>query len=605
MLGAISAATGKTIIGKVLTAASNGAASKIKITFDKWKNKDNIAAAYKKASLVRFVKTFVSLEKPIDIYKFYVPAKIKIGDSVIQIYSIEEFHQESISVILGIAGQGKSIFLRFLCAQELASGKRLPLFIELRKIPANHDLLSIIKRSLNDFGFTTDSNELIEHLLNNDFIALFLDGFDEIDDAEKSRISDEIERLHTKFEKLRVIVSSRPDAGIDVSPLCHTYKICGLERGDYQSIINKAIGLDEGGSMIRNLEKNERVLRDLLSTPLMVTLLIITYKSFTRIPDQLSEFYEDLFDMLMSRHDVIKRFSRKRLAHLNNIEYRDIFESFCIISKHHHGPLKKSHLVEMSTRALKQEHKTSDPEKYIDDIIKITCLIIPDGTTYKFIHKSIQEYYGAAYIKRQTDLIAQQVYTDLRIKMGYNQELFYLSKIDRYRYLIYYKIPLIESFFDQSSAAILALIPNLEEKRNILSRVYGDLNMTFVIDGKNPRKPLKGFGLTSFKLTESDKIFPNDYAFRGLFQCHFDNYDQIIKLANKLTTPVASDGNAETEHRYSVAFPRMMSVDSLVELIWNSFNQHSLSIVRDEINESIDLRSKEADKEGFFKSILE
>ena len=45
----------------------------------------------------------------------------------------------------GIAGQGKSTFLRYLTARELVIGERIPVFVELRRLtPAQSVIEAVI-----------------------------------------------------------------------------------------------------------------------------------------------------------------------------------------------------------------------------------------------------------------------------------------------------------------------------------------------------------------------------------------------------------------------------------------------------------------------------
>ena len=45
---------------------------------------------------------------------------------------------------------------------------------------------------------------------------------------------------------------------------------------------------------------------------------------------------------------------------------------------------------------MENEKLIASPQEYLDDIVKITCLIIRDGEEYRFIHKTVQEYYTSS-----------------------------------------------------------------------------------------------------------------------------------------------------------------------------------------------------------------
>lgn len=97
-------------------------------------------------------------------------------------------------------------------------------------------------------------------------------------------------------------------------------------------------------------------------------------------------------------------------------------------------------MYRISEQALKDVQIKEDPHKFLDDIVKITCLIVKDGEEYRFIHKSVQEYYAASYIKQKPELIARKLYPMLFLpeqSQRYAQELSFLAEIDAYRFQKY------------------------------------------------------------------------------------------------------------------------------------------------------------------------
>ena len=43
------------------------------------------------------------------------------------------------------------------------------------------------------------------------------------------------------------------------------------------------------------------------------------------------------------------------------------------------------------------------PGLFLDDIVNMTCLILKEGDEYCFIHKTVQEYYAASFIRRKPE----------------------------------------------------------------------------------------------------------------------------------------------------------------------------------------------------------
>ena len=104
---------------------------------------------------------------------------------------------------------------------------------------------------------------------------------------------------------------------------------------------------------------------------------------------------------------------------------------------------------ELAKNALQQCNLAASPAAYIKDIIEITCLILRDGEEHRFIHKTVQEYYTAAYVKRRPQAWAIKLYTKILNTNAFGswvQELAFLSEIDKYRYDKFFILPAILDF---------------------------------------------------------------------------------------------------------------------------------------------------------------
>ena len=80
---------------------------------------------------------------------------------------------------------------------------------------------------------------------------------------------------------------------------------------------------------------------------------------------------------------------------------------------------------------------------------KVVCLIVLDGREYRFIHKSIQEFFAASYISRVSEENSNHFYTTVsQGSYNYKAELGFLRMIDQYRYYKYFFSPSLIKFFD-------------------------------------------------------------------------------------------------------------------------------------------------------------
>jgi hypothetical protein len=89
-----------------------------------------------------------------------------------------------------------------------------------------------------------------------------------------------------------------------------------------------------------------------------------------------------------------------------------------------------------------------DIQKMLADIIEISCMIVTDGDEARFIHKSVQEYHAALFIKRRPDESAAKFYDAMHTRSTtWSQELRFLESIDQYRFLKLFHIPSLERLF--------------------------------------------------------------------------------------------------------------------------------------------------------------
>lgn len=417
---------------------------KFKSELEKWKFDSNINELYRHVFNIQKVKTIWQFDKEVNLKSFYYPSKIIIDNESVIVNSLKKIPNSSNCIIQGIVGQGKSIFMRYLCSQEIKIGETVPIFLECRKIEDNETLQDNIFQVLKSYGFNITS-ELFDFLCNSGKITLMIDGFDELSLSKTPNIISELESLSILYPHLKIIVSSRPDSGIERSAYFRIYKLAKLDRKDLPKILNKLV---DDNSKVKNIVevvlKSSTDIGSLLTTPLMVSLLVIVYKAEQKIPEQFSDFYETLFLTLLYRHDKSKPgYVRPRKSNLNERKLQKVFEAFCFISSQEHKvTMTDDEINSYIEKAFSYVQVENNTNNVIHDIVKITNLVVEEGYKYHFIHKSIQEFHAAYFIKDRNDETARNFYKYVMNSYeNWSQEIEFLSQIDKYRYLKYLYIP--------------------------------------------------------------------------------------------------------------------------------------------------------------------
>ncbi len=448
---------------------------------------------------IQRVKTLWQVDKSVDLNRFYCDSHIFLGAQRTKITSLKDLFPRKQIVITGIAGQGKSILLRYLCCNILRQGEYLPIFIELRRILSPDSLDKHIIRYFETIGISADEH-LLKLLLASGKIVLLLDGFDEIQETEKTHIIDEIEHLGQTYDSL-IIITSRPESGIERSSLFEIVKLDNLRGNEYIQVIKK-LTFDKklAETLIKQVELNKSNLQEVLCTPLLVTLLVMAYKSFQELPAQLSDFYDSIFQVLLQRHDGAKPgYKRPRRCNLNDNQYRTIFECMCYLSKKTNKSIfTHEELCKFAKEAFSLQQLGEQSDEFLTDIIRVTCLILKEGEDFRFIHKSVQEYYAASYIKHRTENNAIKFYSffvdfsedEVRRVAQWGQEMRFLSEIDQYRYSKYYLLPSLcrELKCEVDSIPDECLKYTADELRERLGKLY------LILDLQSENTRLVGIG---------------------------------------------------------------------------------------------------------------
>jgi len=349
------------------------------------------------------MRTIHSSENDVMLNSIYHPLTINKENKNIKVGDNFLLSDDNITNIIGFAGQGKSTILRKILLESIKNGHKIPFFMELRKIESlgiENSLLSI----LDELGIKTNKDSLAS-LLSSGNIVLLLDGFDEISSRMRNDILNEIISLNRRHG-VQIITTSRDGTEICAEPSIINYTVNKIKRSDITSILKKLSESQEVEEdtlkQIFSMLKGNNSLVETMNCPLLVTLFYICYPHLDSIPDSATEFYSKLFTTLYFRHDKVKNYKRERRSSTPPPEAFNVFCALCFRSIYDN----KQDFTELSLFDYTKQSllicgiNDSKPEDIAYDFVDITCLIQKDGyDRYVFLHKSIQEYHAAEYVK--------------------------------------------------------------------------------------------------------------------------------------------------------------------------------------------------------------
>lgn len=476
------------VISSVLNDLYIAGKARFEMPLSKWKNKTPQRTLVNKVASTEKVKTFWQKDKEVPLTTFYYPSKVSYPDSLPKPYrSLRDFPKTGNFVIQGTVGQGKSIFLRYLCVQELkenGSG-RIPIFIELRTI-TSRGLKDAIINGFDRLGFVIDE-DLFDFYANSGKIVLLLDAFDELDEGLVSSVTNQLENLVEKYDSLQVFVTSRPGSAIQNSRHFRVMHLARLEKSDQKPFLER-IGVSETEieRILNSISKSSTEIAGLLTTPLIMTLLVVVYNSENTIPTDLPEFYEKLFQTLFSKHDTSKPgYIRAHKSGLGERKLQQLFEAFCFSTLRNKKTTKLTNedFNILFDYALKFVDTPCSIEGFRHDITRVACLLIEDGFEFYFLHKSVLEFYAALFIKGRNEEWANKFYSRLVDNEQWrlwSQVLSFLSTIDRYRYIKYFALPSINEAIKYFN--LPEDIEQIKDPLGIIRILFPDMRVTFASD---------------------------------------------------------------------------------------------------------------------------
>lgn len=317
----------------------------------------------------------------------------------------KSFFRTKRNIIIGIAGSGKSMFMKHCFIKELATRESIPLFIELRKIDfEKYDLLGFIKNSILENEIAT-SNRILKRILETGKVKILLDGYDEVAGIHRRDLSKDIEKLALTFPATEIILTSRPGVYVEMLSSFSTGTIepIGIDRA-HDFIRKQLINAEDilTNNILQSIDRlpySEKTF--VVSTPLLLSLYILKYQNYSYSTNNITEMYAHVHESLLVSHDSISKvgFVREKLCNISLTKFNNILYCFAASTLFRNEiNFSYSSIVEKVELILKRLNTPVLPENFVNDLQICYSIIIKDGIEFRFIHKSLHEYYSAKYI---------------------------------------------------------------------------------------------------------------------------------------------------------------------------------------------------------------
>lgn len=403
----------------IVEDSAKNAWNKIKKFFRDLDAKDSIRykTAYEKYLInmeqkVSKIKTIIYRRAPKDLYSFYECIGVLYNGNTINTENINNLLEIGNKIIVtGTGGVGKSILFKHLFLNTVAETEYIPVLIELRSFNI-HDVKDIsiytaIYKCLVDNGFEL-SEDYFEYSLREGAYIIFFDGYDEVNRDKTEKITSEIKALSEKYGENKFFISSRPsEEFIGWNDFCEVETL-KLNKQQALNLVKK-LEFDE---VVKDTfyKELDRTLYDkyesFASNPLLLNIMLLTFQKHASIPERLNDFYDEAFVTLFNVHDATKdSYVRDIRSGLGCEDFKLVFSYICFKS-YFNGEFQFS---ESRIRFYIQQAKEKfdrfnfTVENFQEDLTQSVCMLVKEGGTYRFSHRSFQEYFAAWYTCKLVD----------------------------------------------------------------------------------------------------------------------------------------------------------------------------------------------------------
>ena len=242
---------------------------------------------------------------------------------------------------------------------------------------------------------------------------LLLDGLDEIKNAERKEFEKKLEKLTNGFGDSIFVISSRPFTHYISFGRFTKMNLAPFSKEQSVKLIEK---LDMGPDMNPLKDKFQTDLekslydehREFAENPLLLTIMLMTYKNHSNIPVKMHKFYSKAYDTLFAEHDAIKPggYVREYKTGLTQERFEEYVDEFCFLSYQDENfdmtdEDCKQYFLQLES--VEEDNPSFTWKDFMDDLTHAVCLMYEEGGKYHFLHRSFQEYFCARYFYRQEE----------------------------------------------------------------------------------------------------------------------------------------------------------------------------------------------------------
>jgi Predicted NTPase (NACHT family) len=468
------------------------------------------------------MKTLLYTVEERPVKDFYVCNSIRWGYDVsrigriIKAPTLEKLQAEAqYALITGAAGIGKSMLMRHFLLEAVRHYEKadtLPILVMLREYQgANTSLLDMAVKAAQmvDSSISADT---VQRAFRAGKVKVLLDGVDEIREKEIGNFISNLNGFISIFPDNQFVLSSRKYSSFVNLDKVALFEILPFSKPQAKRLINKLEFLPETpvvkADFLKRLDNEYYDTHpEFASNPLLLTLMLMTFRRFSRLPRRKHIFYGEAYATLLQGHDAQNKpgYVREFLSVDDPEDFTIVFREFCARTyrdscyEFDKREIHNYYLLLNSAKKIKESQALSTIQSakmsfsnFLSDADKNTSLLFEEGGTYLFRHRSFQEYFFADYYAQADDASL--------IRLGN----FLDDPFTQYRY------PQYHYMFDEGEAfdMLFDMRPDKVERFifwRFLEAVYGRQ------DGRDPYIKLLAYGYDSISYSVFDSSLDGKY----------------------------------------------------------------------------------------------
>ena len=362
-------------------------------------------------------------------------------------------------LITDTAGMGKSTLSKFLFLDVIEKGIGIPVFIEMRRLSKERSILMEIHSQIDALNKSFDAGLLLEFINTGGFV-FFLDGYDEVALSERAYVTADVQEFVSKSQRNTFIMTSRPEMALSSFGDFQSFRIRPLKKPEAYALLEKYDGHGPISTrLVQELKSGQfSAIDEFLNNPLLVSLLFAAYDYKQTIPLKKSIFYRQVYDAYFDSHDISKgdSYVHEKKSKLDTDEFGRVLRHMayeCL--KLHKIEFDKDDILRIIGSA-KGSCPDLDfkPSDFLSDLLSAVPLFCKDGQYYKWVHKSLQEYFAALFIyndaKNAQDAILKAMLHSQNVER-YTNLLDIYYDVDTWGFKEYIELPVLELYLNYYS----------------------------------------------------------------------------------------------------------------------------------------------------------